>query len=162
MLAATAGKLRDPDNPLPAVALQPLLTNVVTRHCSTAHDITLECPPGVQVCADPDDLDRIMTNLLDNALEHGAAPIDIRVDRTDATTIAIRVHDHGPGIDPTFLPHAFERFTRADTARSGGGSGLGLAIVSTLAVRNHATATAANHPDGGLELAITLTAPISA
>jgi NAD(P)-dependent dehydrogenase (short-subunit alcohol dehydrogenase family) len=64
------------------------------------------------------------------------------------------VHDHGPGFDPAFLPHAFERFTRADAARTAGGSGLGLAIVATLTRRNHGIVAARNHPDGGAEVTI--------
>jgi signal transduction histidine kinase len=70
----------------------------------------------------------------------------------------MRVRDHGRGFDPEFLPHAFDRFTRADTARTSGGAGLGLAIVDNLARRNHGTVAAHNHPDGGAEITIQLPA----
>ncbi|WP_433679336.1 ATP-binding protein [Nocardia sp. CA-119907] len=158
MLAATTGKPRAPRAPLPAVELRPLLDTVIARHNAATHDIALECPADVQVCADPDDLDRIMTNLLDNAIEYGSPPVVVHVDRPDAVTVAIGVRDHGPGIASEFLRHAFEPFTRADTARTRGGSGLGLAIVSTLALRNNATVTAATHPDGGLAITVLLQA----
>ncbi|MGY4101881.1 sensor histidine kinase [Nocardia sp. R16R-3T] len=161
MLAATAGTPRDPDAPLPALTLRPLLDVVVARHGLTAGDITVECPPDLEIRADAGDLDRILTNLLDNALEHGAPPVHIRADRPDVSTVEVRVRDHGPGMASRFLPQAFERFTRADTARTRGGSGLGLAIVATLALRNHATVTAANHPDGGIEVTLTLPAQLT-
>ncbi|MGW4772567.1 sensor histidine kinase [Nocardia sp. NPDC004278] len=156
MLAATAGTPRDPETPLPTIELRPLLDAVIARHGVAAGGITVDGPPDIIVHADTDDLDRIVTNLLDNALEHGAPPVRIGVDRLAASTIEIKVRDHGPGIDPGFLPQAFERFTRGDTARTRGGSGLGLAIVAALALRNHATVTAANHSDGGLEVTLTL------
>jgi signal transduction histidine kinase len=159
MLAATTGTPRDPEAPLPVLTLQPVLDAMVARHGLDHATVDVDCPADIEICCDPEDLDRIVTNLLDNALEHGAPPVHIRVDRPEPGTVAVRVRDHGPGIAPDFLPRAFERFTRADTARTQGGSGLGLAIVATLALRNHTTVTAANHPDGGLE--ITLTLPVS-
>ena len=106
---------------------------------------------------DPADLDRIVGNLIDNAAEHGTPPITIPADR-DGAAVEIRIRDHGPGFDPSLLPHAFDRFTRADTARTSGGTGLGLAIVDTLARRNHGTVAARNHPDGGAEVSVGLAA----
>jgi len=161
MLAATADQPRRPDAPRPTVELAPALDTVVTRYratdtrTGTGTEVTLDRPDdGLRVRTDPDDLDRIMTNLLDNAAEHGRPPIGIRAYPSDAATITIEVRDHGDGIDPDFLPRAFDRFTRADTSRTTDGSGLGLAIVTTLADRNHATVTAANHPGGGAILTI--------
>ncbi|QIS08757.1 sensor histidine kinase [Nocardia arthritidis] len=158
MLSATAGRPRDPGSPLPVVDLPPLLDAVVARYGVAARDITVDCPPGARAAADSEDLDRIMTNLVDNAIEHGGPPVDIRVD-TGGTAVIVTVRDHGPGIDAEFLPHAFERFARADAARTRGGSGLGLAIVTALAQRNAATITAANHPGGGFLVTVTLSAP---
>jgi signal transduction histidine kinase len=157
MLAATADQPRRPDAPRPTVELAAALDTVVARYgaSDTGADVTLDRPPeGLRVGTDPDDLDRMMTNLLDNAAEHGRPPITIRAYPGDAATVTIEVRDHGDGIDPDFLPHAFDRFTRADTSRTTNGSGLGLAIVTTLADRNHATVTAANHPGGGAILTI--------
>lgn len=156
MLAATASSHHDGATQRPVVLLIPLIDAVIARHGSNGQDTTVDGPPAVKVCADPDDLDRILTNLLDNALEHGAPPVHVQVDCPDTATVVVRVRDHGLGIDPVFLPHAFDRFTRADTARTRGGSGLGLAIVAALAQRNQATVTATNHPQGGLTVILTL------
>lgn len=158
MLAATADKPRDPDTPVATIQLRPVLETVVTRYqAAGGGDVTLECPAELGARVDRDDLDRMITNLLDNAAQHGAPPIDVKVCATNTDSITITVRDHGPGIDPAFLPHAFDRFTRADTARTRGGSGLGLAIVTTLAARNNGSVAAANHPGGGTILTITLT-----
>ncbi|WP_414538602.1 sensor histidine kinase [Mycobacterium simiae] len=115
------------------------------------------CPTDQYVCADPNDVDRIVGNLIDNATEHGDPPITIRVQPIE-DGVEIRVGDHGPGFPSDFLPQAFHRFTRADAARTTGGSGLGLAIVETLTRRNHGTVTAQNRPAGGAEITILLAA----
>ncbi|OBF51341.1 hypothetical protein A5756_20375 [Mycobacterium sp. 852002-53434_SCH5985345] len=120
--------------------------------------LEIDCPAGRYVSVDPVDLDRIIGNLIDNATQHGAPPITIRVPQASAEGVEIRIGDHGPGFPPTFLPHAFGRFTRADTARTTGGTGLGLAIVDTLTRRNHGTVTAGNHAAGGAEVIVTLPA----
>lgn len=81
----------------------------------------------VRVVSDRSRVDRIVANLLGNALEHGGRDVAIRVGR-DQDGPFVAVSDAGPGIAPEDLEHVFERFYRADPARSGPGSGLGLAI----------------------------------
>jgi two-component system, OmpR family, sensor histidine kinase MtrB len=78
---------------------------------------------GLRVTSDPRRLERIVANLVDNALEHGGSRVTVTV--LDG---AVEVADDGPGIRAEHLPHLFERFYKADAARSGVGSGLGLAI----------------------------------
>ena len=72
-------------------------------------------------------LERIASNLIGNALEHGGRDVVARVGR-DGVGAFLEVSDRGAGIAPDRLPHVFERFYKADTARAGPGSGLGLAI----------------------------------
>lgn len=62
--------------------------------------------------------------------------------------VVLSVSDDGAGFPPGFVPHAFERFSRADAARSGGGAGLGLAIADAIARAHGGTAHAANAPRG--------------
>jgi len=72
-------------------------------------------------------LERIASNLIGNALEHGGRDVSARVGR-DGVGVFIEVSDRGAGIPPDRLLHVFDRFYKADTARAGPGSGLGLAI----------------------------------
>lgn len=84
------------------------------------------CP----VECDPRRVDRILRNLLDNAIEHGEGePIEVAVGG-DESAVAVTVRDHGVGISDADLIHVFDRFWRADPARARqtGGTGLGLSI----------------------------------
>jgi two-component system, OmpR family, sensor histidine kinase MtrB len=83
-----------------------------------------------QVECDPRRVDRILRNLLDNAVEHGEGqPIDITVGGDDSA-VSVTVRDHGVGIADSDIVHVFDRFWRADPARARqtGGTGLGLSI----------------------------------
>ncbi len=85
--------------------------------------------------ADPEDLELVWTNLLENAVRYspdgGSVEVEIKQDREGARVI---FQDHGVGISATDLPHIFERFYRGDPSRTRatGGSGLGLAIAQAL------------------------------
>jgi two-component system sensor histidine kinase MtrB len=81
----------------------------------------------VTITSDPRRLERIVGNLVGNALEHGGRGVSVRVAR-DGAGAFVEVADQGPGVAPEHLPHLFERFYKADAARSGRGTGLGLAI----------------------------------
>jgi signal transduction histidine kinase len=143
----------------PTIDLRTQLQAISERyHHSLRDQLDIDCPADQHVRADPDDLDRIISNLIDNATQHGDPPITIHVQSVSADGIEIRVGDHGPGFPPGFLPRAFDRFSRADTARTTGGTGLGLAIVDTLTQRNHGTVTAHNRLTGGAEITIRLAA----
>ena len=80
----------------------------------------------VELTTDPRRLERIVANLVGNAVEHGVKDVTVRVGRDGSPFV--EVADHGPGIPPEHLPHLFERFYKADPARASGGTGLGLAI----------------------------------
>jgi signal transduction histidine kinase len=84
------------------------------------------------ISADRRRLEQALTNLTDNAVRHGTGEIRLWAERAPG---AVRMHvgDDGPGFPEEFVAQAFERFTRADVARTQGGAGLGLAIVETIA-----------------------------
>lgn len=81
----------------------------------------------VHVVTDRSRVDRIVANLIGNALDHAGGEVTVRVGQ-DADGSFVEVADAGPGIDSGHLAHVFDRFYRADAARSRPGSGLGLAI----------------------------------
>jgi signal transduction histidine kinase len=82
---------------------------------------------SIRITSDPRRLERIVVNLVDNALTHGGRGVTVRVGRNHAGAI-VEVADRGPGIAPEHLAHLFERFYKADPSRTGRGTGLGLAI----------------------------------
>jgi len=90
---------------------------------------------AVPVVADTKALDRVLRNLLDNAIRHTTpgSTVEVAVTAADGRG-TVRVHNDGPGFPPEFIGQAFERFSRADEARErrGGGAGLGLAIARQL------------------------------
>ena len=99
-------------------------------------DLPANLPP---LAADPMRLEQVLNNLLENALKYTEANGEIRIRASErAGGIELRVEDTGIGIPPTDLPHIFERFYRADKARSRerGGTGLGLSIVKHI-VQSH-------------------------
>ncbi|HXZ83689.1 MAG TPA: ATP-binding protein [Acidimicrobiales bacterium] len=98
--------------------------------------ITLEASAPIIVIGDEQRLRQALANLVRNALEHTppGTPVEVSV-RVEADRAVLTVADHGPGIPPEHLPRIFERFYRADPARTreSGGMGLGLAIVLSIA-----------------------------
>ncbi|MFH8608913.1 ATP-binding protein [Streptomyces sp. NPDC018029] len=106
-------------------------------------------PGGVRVVADPRRLDVVVANLVGNALRHGAEPVTLTL-RAAGDWVTVEVADRGPGIAPEVLPHVFDRFYKADSARTRSeGSGLGTAIALENARLHGGTIDVANRPDGG-------------
>jgi two-component system sensor histidine kinase MtrB len=96
-------------------------------------EVTLHAPAG-SIIVEMDDrrIDRILRNLVLNALEHGEGrPVNISV-AANGTAVAVSVRDHGIGMSPAEAARVFDRFWRADPARARttGGSGLGLSIAA--------------------------------
>jgi K+-sensing histidine kinase KdpD len=93
-------------------------------------ELTLEVDEGLEADIDPVVLDRVVSNLVVNALRHGAPPVVVSARQTDRH-LRISVADEGPGVPEGFRAQLFEQFTRASTT---GGSGLGLAIARSYAL----------------------------
>ncbi|MEV4597115.1 HAMP domain-containing sensor histidine kinase [Amycolatopsis sp. NPDC049253] len=112
-------------------------------------EVTTELPAGVRARLDPRRLDVVVANLVGNALRHGAPPVRLRLSVAEES-LMIEVTDEGPGLKEEVLPHVFDRFYKADTARSRSeGSGLGLAIAWENAKLHGGRLTAANRQQGG-------------
>ena len=117
-----AGEARVSKEPVDIGAL--VTTSVRSRRWDDRVQIE---PDELVLETDPRRLERIVANLVGNALEHGGRDVLVRVGR-DGVGAFVEVTDRGPGIPPDRLPHVFERFYKADSSRTGPGSGLGLAI----------------------------------
>jgi two-component system, OmpR family, sensor kinase len=113
-----------------------LLRSVVERFEARVRsaDRTLEvsAEPGLTVRGDRLRLEQALTNLVENAIRHGAGCIELSA-RCSEAGVRLAVSDEGAGFEAGFRDRAFGRFTRGDAARERGGAGLGLAIVETIA-----------------------------
>jgi signal transduction histidine kinase len=127
--------------------------------CGTTVDV--ECEPDLPKCVwDRESIAAVLTNLIDNALEHsGAQYVAIRVESAGADVI-IEIVDRGRGIAPDDLPHVFDRFYRGRAHRRGGHAGLGLALVREVVERHGGNATVIS--EVGVGTTFTLTLPIVA
>jgi signal transduction histidine kinase len=146
------------------VEVSELLNSTAERVArATGHpreDLVVEAEEGLVVEADRERLERALANMADNALRHGGEPVVLRAAANNGD-VELHVSDSGPGFPATFLPHAFERFSRADPAHSStGGTGLGLAIVRAVAEAHGGSADAENNPGGGAHVWLRL--PIAA
>ena len=113
--------------------------------------INLERKSPANIRVRPSQLDRAISNLIDNALKFcpTSQPVDVFVSNS-----RIEVCDHGPGISDADKPHIFDRFYRAVATRALPGSGLGLAIVKQFADDHDAVVNAVDTPGGGATISI--------
>ena len=125
--------------------------------------IELVAPQEVHLQADPEDLEVIWVNLLENAVQYSpmGSKVAIHVERNGGSTTCVSVRDSGPGIPEEQLPHVFQRFYRGDPSRSRatGGFGLGLAICQAMVTAYGGKIQAANRQGQGTEMRVEL--PIS-
>lgn len=115
-------------NPEP-IALKAEIEQIV-RGSALGHEAEVEIhvPDDQAVVVDRTVLERVIANLVTNAIRYGAPPVRI-TSHQDGSALRITVQDGGAGIDPEFVPHLFDRFQRSDAARQAGiGAGLGLSI----------------------------------
>jgi signal transduction histidine kinase/ActR/RegA family two-component response regulator len=148
-----AGKLRLEVRPVDlAPIIEAALDTVRPSAAAKAVNLVQEIEPAAgPVLGDPDRLQQVVWNLLSNAIKFTPTGGRVRVALTAlASELEVTVEDDGPGIDPEFLPHVFDRFRQADSSpsRSHGGLGLGLAIVRHL-VELHGGSVRANNREGG-------------
>ncbi|MDQ1632619.1 MAG: two-component system, OmpR family, sensor kinase [Frankiaceae bacterium] len=135
-----------------------------TRADAAGVALDLDVPETLPGPADAAALRRAVDNILSNALEHtrsgGRIGIEAAAERDH---LVVRVSDTGTGFPEEFLPHAFERFRRADAARRHGtghaGTGLGLAIVAEVAAAHGGRARARNRDGGGACVELELPLP---
>ncbi|MGD0497597.1 MAG: ATP-binding protein [Bryobacteraceae bacterium] len=122
-------------------------------------ELECRCPEDAPFSGDEEMLRRLVMNLLDNAIRYtppgGKISAALEVERSG---LRIRISDTGAGIAPEAAPHVFERFYRADKARSrqDGGFGLGLSIVKWIAEAHHGAVELASQPGAGSTFTVTL------
>ena len=129
--------------------------------------LNLKAPEApAMLTGDPDQLQQVFTNLIENAIKYGGAGgvVDVVVTMSDrdpavrSAAVRVQVIDHGPGIDPVHIPRLTERFYRADSHRSRelGGTGLGLAIVKHIINRHRGRLKVESEPGHGATFTVVL------
>jgi signal transduction histidine kinase len=132
----------------------------VLRRARTSHRLELACRGPLPVDADPDALDRVVKNLVSNAVKYSPAGSRVRVAARpcdDAAAVEITVEDEGPGIAEADLAAVFEPYFRtAAGARAAGGAGLGLAVVKSLVDAHGGSIRAENVTPHGTRMTLLL------
>ena len=152
---------------LTTLPLAPFLERLCESFQSRAADaeVTLtlcKVSPTLTTTADPDQLARVLSNLIDNALRYAApGAAELGAERV-SSGVRIWIRDHGPGV-PNDAERLFERFYQGDSSRTRGaagekGSGLGLSIARAILEAHGGTLTATTHPEGGAVFSLMLPA----
>lgn len=98
---------------------------------------------------------RLLGNLIQNAIRYGAGPVALST-TVSGRQVMLTCRDHGPGIEQADMDAMLMPFQRGEQARTTQGSGLGLAIVARIVRQHHGQLQLRNHPEGGLEVTISL------
>lgn len=154
-LSALAIDQRKAEDPV-SIDLLEVANEVVARASRrTTATITVHATADTIISARPHQLERALSNLVDNAVKFssGSSPVEVHVGAK-----RVEVRDHGPGISDEDKPLVFDRFYRAVATRSMPGSGLGLAIVAQFVQDHHAHAYVLDNVGGGAIVGIQFTA----
>lgn len=134
----------------------------LVRPLAESRHVTLQTELAAAPCqGDPDRLALVATNLLTNAIHYNREGGNVLVNTANADgAVLLSVADDGPGIAPEHLPHIFERFYRANTARtaSQGRSGLGLAICQAVVNAHGGSLEVSSPPGAGAKFTVRLPA----
>ena len=138
-----------------AEVMRAIARRVERRTRAAGRKLAVEATDGLSVEADPHRLEQALTNMVENALRYSSGAVAMSA-AVENGSLELHVRDEGPGFPDAFLPRAFERFTRADSARSRGGTGLGLSIVQAIAEAHGGYVGAANRSGGGADVWLSL------
>jgi signal transduction histidine kinase len=122
-------------------------------------DFDIETSPDAIVMGNPDHLQRLLRNVVDNAIRYADSHVVIRV-ASDRDEVTITVDDDGPGVPEAERDRVFDRFVRLNAGRDRGSgtTGLGLAIALEIARAHHGSITIDQSPSGGARVMIRLPA----
>jgi signal transduction histidine kinase len=148
-LGSTIEHARSGQSPLDPreLPLGPLLHELLDTIPDAPGRVEVRGDPTLRAFADATALQRVLTNLLENALRYSTGPVDVRL-RSDGTAAVVEVRDRGPGLGPE-ADDLFRPFVRGAAATGQPGSGLGLATAAELVRRMRGELRAQDHPSGG-------------
>ena len=156
----TTGVTLRPEQLDPATMVADAVARFEPRAGAAGVELRAAEDPGLAIAADRAAVERILGNLVDNALAVVPKGGHVLVEARSAAggAVAFRVSDDGPGFPAGSLDRVFDRFYRADPARTGPGTGLGLSIVQALARAHGGSAAAENLAPTGARVTVTLPA----
>ena len=150
-----------PESLEPGTLVVEAVARFAPRAAAAGVELRSDADPGLSLVADRASLERILGNLIDNALSvvpSGGKVLAEARPGTEPGSVTFRVSDDGPGFPAGSLDRVFDRFYRADPARTGPGTGLGLSIVRVLATAHGGDAVAENLAPSGARVTVTLPA----
>lgn len=119
----------NPERFRPRERIDELLTRIAPER---RDDVEVGVEPTLEVVTDPHAFERVVGNLLTNALRYGEPPIEVQTSWDEVVDLVVK--DHGPGVSDEFVPLLFERFSQDEQSRGQQqGAGLGLAIAKSYA-----------------------------
>jgi two-component system osmolarity sensor histidine kinase EnvZ len=143
----------DAEQVLSEADLNPLVQSVIERYTRNGRDVVMRpgtpAPQPLRTQA----MQRLLSNLIDNALHHGKGPVEVTTAREGRMNV-LEVLDRGPGIPAEDAARMLQPFTRLNTARSTSGTGLGLAIVDRIARLHGGSVHLLARDGGGLRVRI--------
>src|SRR5439155_14661086 len=141
------------------VEVSEAIEHVLRAEAAVGRAVLSNVRRGLFVESDPEALERIMINLIDNAFVHGSDEVEVEAEADPANSEMVRlsVLDRGPGIPEDEAERIFDRFSRGSRVSSPG-MGLGLYLVRTLAENQGGTVVAASRPGGGAAFHLVLPA----
>ncbi len=156
--AGTAGLTLRPESIDPSALVHDAVGRFAPRAASAGIEVRADADTGLSLAADRAAVERILGNVIENALAVVPAGGHVLVEARSAPdgAVSLRTSDDGPGFPPSSLERVFDRFYRADPARSGSGTGLGLSIVRALARAHGGDAVAENLAPSGARVTVTL------
>jgi signal transduction histidine kinase len=126
-----------------------LLAATASRYAGARVPVSVSAGPTLYASANPEELRRVVANLVDNAVRHASSTVVLAAHEETGRAV-LTVADDGPGIPADERERVFERFARLDDARDrdAGGTGLGLAIVRELLRRSDGSISLQDNPSG--------------
>ncbi|SDG61638.1 ATP-binding protein [Propionivibrio dicarboxylicus] len=150
----------DEASPVAPLCLADAVSDEVARQRELGRPVDMTVVPAAVAChvaVAHGDLQRVLDNLIGNALQYGAPPVEIAVSAPEPASVLLTVRDHGPGIPPAQRARVFEAFVQGEPARATRGScGLGLAIVRRIVVRCGGSVRLSEADGGGLAVEMSL------
>lgn len=144
-----------------SIYLKDILDEIRLDYENTVINYESEEAGPIYVSADRQKLRRVISNIISNAVRYNDKEnvvVNVTLRSDTKTKVIIEIQDNGPGVDKDILPHIFDRFFRADLARTSceGGSGLGLAIARQIIDGHGGEIWAKSKPWEGMRIFISL------